>query len=169
MNTIKHLKLTEQQRSEVNERLKSMYVDYERYSKMNPIDIGSNGMIAGYSLTGGGRSGKITDLTASTAIRIMSVPPEVRLRIQWLEVTMRIYQRGISEALNHSRISHNERMRRATISYLLYYRAFRGYTMQRIIDMPLPSGGKPGRGRIYEMWNLAVENVGCEAKKEGLL
>lgn len=77
--------------------------------------------------------------------------------------------RDAAEACACTPASVRERQRRATVSYVLYYKAFLGYTFQRIAEMGVPSRRPVSRQRIHDFWNLAVEEVGEEAKRAGLV
>ena len=57
--------------------------------------------------------------------------------------------------------------RRATVSYVLYYKAFLGYTFERIASMGMPHGGKVSRQRVHDFFEQAVQDVAMEARKEG--
>lgn len=161
--------LTQDEFEYVRERLLHMHCEYTHYMNCDEREITSSGMVAGYGSIGGGRTNRISDLAAMTAIRRANIPRDRLIALEWIDCAWRVFCRGTAQTLSEGHLRPSERQRRATVSYVLYYKAFLGYTFQRIAEMGVPSRRPVSRQRIHDFWNMAVEEVGDEAKKAGLL
>jgi len=132
-------------------------------------DISTPGMTASYALVTSGKTNRTSDHTAGSAIRLANLSPEKKLSLRWVDCAWRVYVRGTAPVLAMHNHSLNERRVLAAISYILYYKAFLGYTFDRIATYGLPNRGKVSRQRVHEFWNRAVIEVAKEARKEGLV
>ena len=151
------------------QRLLYMYCEYRHYMNNDVRDIPSAGMVPSYSQVTSGRTNRTSDLTAMYGTMLASIPPEKLESLKWMDCAWRVFIRGTSHALAKEKPRINVRRNRAAVSYVLYHKAFLGYTFQRIADMGLPSGAKVSRQRIYDYWELAIKEVAVEARKEGLI
>lgn len=161
--------LTKAQIETVRERLRYMHCEYRHYMNCDEREIGSNGLVATYKQASGGRTNRTSDMTAMAGMRRANIPQERLKSLRWIDCAWRVFIGGSAATLRCEAPSVTERQRRATISYVLYYKAFLGYTFARIAEMPMPSGRCVSRQRIHDFWEAAIVAVGEEAKREGLL
>ena len=151
------------------ERLLYLHCDYAYFMSSGAEDISTTGMTASYARVTSGRTNRTSDLTACSAIRLANLSPGKKLSLRWVDCAWRVYVRGTSPVLAMHNYTLNERRVLATISYVLYYKAFLGYTLDCIAAHGLFKRGPVSKQRIYEFWNRAVIEVAKEARKEGLV
>ena len=151
------------------ERLKYMHCEYKHYMNNDVRDISSAGLVPSYSLVSSGPTNRTSDLTAMQGIALANISPEKIESLKWMDCAWRVFMRGTSPVLAQKKLKINERRNRSTVSYVLYYKAFLGYTFRRIAEMGLPSGAKVSIQRIHDFWKLAIEEVAIEARKDGLV
>lgn len=153
----------------VADRLLYMHCEYRHYMNNDPREIPSAGMVPNYSPSVGGRTNRTSDFTSMHGIRLANMPADKIESLKWIDCAWKVFLRGTSAYLARENIPINTRRKRATISYVLYYKAFLGYTFKRISQMDMPNRGKVSRQRIHEFWKEAVRAVAREAIREGLL
>lgn len=151
------------------QRLLYLHCEYKHYMNGDVRDISSAGLVPSYSLVTSGRTNCTSDMTAMQGIALANTPPEKLESLKWMDCAWRVFMRGSAPVLATKKLKINERRNRSTVSYVLYYKAFLGYTFQRIADMGLPSGAKVSTQRIHDYWKLAIEEVAKEARKDGLI
>lgn len=151
------------------QRLLYMHCEYRHYMNGDVRDISSAGMVPSYSQVTSGRTNRTSDFTAMQGIALANIPPEKLESLRWIDCAWRVFQRGTSHALAKEKPKINVRRNRAAVAYVLYHKAFLGYTFDRIAAMGLPSGAKVSRQRIHDYWELAIHEVAEEARKEGLV
>lgn len=151
------------------QRLLYLHCEYKHYMNGDVRDISSAGLVPSYSLVTSGRTNRTSDMTAMQGIALANTPPEKLESLKWMDCAWRVFMRGSAPVLATKKLKINERRNRSTVSYVLYYKAFLGYTFQRIADMGLPSGANVSAQRIHDYWKLAIEEVAKEARKEGLV
>lgn len=151
------------------ERLKYMHCEYRHYLNCDEREISSIGMVLVYGKTAVGRTNRTSDATAMNAMRLANIPKDRLESLKWMDCAWRVFLRGSVSALDRDKPGMHERRRRATVSYVLYYKAFLGYTFERIASMGMPHGGKVSRQRVYDFFEQAVQDVAMEARKEGLV
>lgn len=151
------------------ERLLYLHCEYRYFLNSDSRDISSAGMTASYAAVSSGKTNRCSDFTASQGIRLANLSPEKIESLRWIDCAWRVYVRGTSPVLCMHKYSINERRILAATSYVLYYKAFLGYTFDRIATMGLPKRGAVSRQRVHEFWNRAVHEVALEARKEGLV
>ena len=132
-------------------------------------ELPSTGMVPSYSQVTSGRTNRTSDFTARHGIMLASIAPDKLESLKWMDCAWRVFMRGITPVTSKEKLRLNERRNRVTVSYVLYHKAFLGYTFQRIADMGLPSGAKVSRQRVQDYWELAIIEDAKEARKEGLL
>ena len=152
-----------------SDRLLYMHCDYRYYMNSDPREIPSTGMIPGYKPSSGGKTNRTSDFTAMHAIRLANIPKRKAESLKWIDCAWRVFMRGTSAALMRENMPINTRRKRAAISFVLYYKAFLGYTFHHISRMEMPNGGTVSRQRVHEIWKEAVAAVAREAIREGLL
>lgn len=152
-----------------SERLKYLHCEYKHYMNGDARELSSAGLVPSYSLVTSGRTNRTSDLTAMQGISLANITPEKIESLKWMDCAWRVFMRGTSPVLAKQNLKINERRNRSTVSYVLYYKAFLGYTFQRIAEMGLPSGAKVSTQRVHDYWKLAIEQVAIEARKEGLV
>lgn len=150
-------------------RLLYMHCEYRHYMNNDPREISSAGMVPSYSPSVGGRTNRTSDFTAMCGIKLANIPAKKLESLKWIDCAWRVFLRGTTAYLARENVPINTRRKRATISYVLYYKAFLGYTFKRIAEMEMPNRGKVSRQRVYEFWKEAVAAVAREAIREGLL
>lgn len=151
------------------ERLLYMHCEYRYYMNNDEREIGSAGLVPSYSLVTSGRTNRTSDITAMQAMRLANIPPEKLESLRWIDCAWRVFMRGTSQSPGRDKLSLSERRNRTAVSYVLYHKAFLGYTFQRIAEMGLPNGEKVSRQRMYDYWELAISEVAMEAMKEKLV
>lgn len=151
------------------ERLLYMHCEYRHYNNGDMREVSSAGLVPSYSLVTSGRTNRTSDLTAMQGIALANMSPEKIESLKWIDCAWRVFMRGTAPILAKHKLKINERRNRATVSYVLYHKAFLGKTFQRIAEMGLPSGAKVSTQRVHDYWNLAIEEVAKEARKEGLV
>lgn len=151
------------------QRLLYMHCEYRHYMNCDAREIPSTGMVQGYSQVVSGRTNRTCDFTAMHGMSLANIPLDKLESLRWIDCAWRVFQRGTSYALSKEKPKLNVRRNRAAVAYVLYYKAFLGYTFERIAGMGLPSGAKVSRQRIHDYWELAVQEVAEEARKEGLI
>lgn len=151
------------------ERLLYMHCEYRHYMNGDVREISSAGLVPSYSLVTSGRTNRTSDLTAMQGTALANIPPEKIESLKWMDCAWRVFMRGTTPILSKEKLKINERRNRATVSYVLYHKAFLGKTFQRIAEMGLPSGAKVSCQRVHDYWKLAVEEVAKEAIKDGLI
>lgn len=151
------------------ERLKYMHCEYRHYLNCDEREISSTGMVLVYGKTAVGCTNRTSDVTAMNAMRLANIPKDRLESLKWMDCAWRVFLRGSVSALDRDKPGMHERRRRATVSYVLYYKAFLGYTFERIASMGMPHGGKVSRQRVYDFFEQAVQDVAMEARKEGLV
>ena len=140
-------------------KLRLMYVDYERFMAAPERTDGSAGLVVNYGATGGGRTNRISDHVAMQAIRNAYVDPKNAERAKWLECTWSVFMHFLSQTGTREKI----------IAHVLYHKAFLGWTFAKIADNGLPNGVRVSRQRIYQYFDAAVDEIVKEAVKRGLL
>lgn len=151
------------------ERLKYMHCEYRHYLNCDEREISSAGMVLAYGKTAVGRTNRTSDATAMNAMRLANIPKDRLESLKWMDCAWRVFLRGSVSALDRDKPGMHERRRRATVSYVLYYKAFLGYTFERIASMGMPHGGKVSRQRVCDFFEQAVHDVAMEARREGLV
>ena len=151
------------------ERLKYMHCEYRHYLNVDEREITSAGMVQSYGQIVVNRTNRIGDATATNALRLANIPKDRLESLKWMDCAWRVFLRGSVSALDRDKPGMHERRRRATVSYVLYYKAFLGYTFERIASMGMPHGGKVSRQRVRDFFEQAVQDVAMEARKEGLV
>ena len=146
-----------------------LHVEYRHYLNNDVREISSVGMVPSYSPITSGRTNRTSDFTAMHAVRLASIPEDKLESLRWMDCAWRVFQRGTTAGMNRETLRLNERRNRTTVAYVLYHKAFLGYTFQRIADMGLPSGAKVSRQRVADYWELAISEVAKEATKAGLI
>ena len=151
------------------ERLKYMHCEYRYYHNCDEREISSVGMVLAYGKTVVGRTNRTSDATAMNAMRLANISKDRLESLKWMDCAWRVFLRGSAFALDRDKLGMHERRRRSTVSYVLYYKAFLGYTFDRIASMGMPHGGRVSRQRVYDFFEQAVQDVAMEARKEGLV
>lgn len=151
------------------ERLKYMHCEYRHYLNCDEREISSAGMVLAYGKTVVGRTNRISDSTAMNAMRLANISKDRLESLKWIDCAWRVFMRGSVSALDRDKPGMYECRRRATVSYVLYYKAFLGYTFERIASMGMPHRGIVSRQRIHDFFEQAVQDVAMEARKEGLV
>lgn len=161
--------LDERAIEKTKERLQYLHCEYAYFMKCDSRSIPSTGMTASYALVNSGNTNRCSDFTAAHAIRLANLSPEKITSLRWIDCAWRVFVRGTSPVLNMNKYTINERRVLAATSYVLYYKAFLGYTFDRIATLGLPSRRAVSRQRVYEFWQRAILEVALEARKEGLV
>jgi hypothetical protein len=151
------------------ERLLHMHCEYKHYMNNDPREISSAGMVPGYKPSVSGRTNRTSDFTAMNAIRLANIPKRKIESLKWIDCAWRVFMRGTASSLMSENMPINTRRKRAAISFVLYYKAFLGYTFKHISQMEMPHRGEVSRQRVHEIWKEAVREVAREAIREGLL
>lgn len=151
------------------QRLLYMHCEYRHYMNNDARDIPSTGMVPAYAMVSSGRTNRTNDLTAMHGTMLASIPPEKLESLRWMDCAWRVFLRGTQPILAKEKPKINMRRNRAAVAYVLYYKAFLGYTFQRIAAMGMPSGRKVSRQRIHDYWELAIQEVAEEACRDGLI
>lgn len=151
------------------ERLKYMHCEYRHYLNCDEREISSAGMVIAYGRSAVGRTNRTSDVTAMNALRLANISKDRLESLRWIDCAWRVFMRGSAFALDRDKPGMHERRRRVTVSYVLYYKAFLGYTFDRIASMGMPHGGKVSRQRVRDFFEQAVQDVAMEARKEGLV
>lgn len=167
-------KPTSEQLDRTRQRLLYLHDEYRHYMNRDDRDIPSTGMVPSYSLVSSGRTNRTSDFTAMFAINLTNLTPERLNALKWIDCAWRVFARSTKPSLNNlgegvCSTALNARRRLATISYVLYYKAFLGYTFTRIAELPMPHGGKVSRQRVHQFWSMAVNAVAIEAMRDGLI
>lgn len=161
-------RISEEALAVTRKHLDMMHVEYRYYMNNGVGEIPSTGTVANYTQVSG-RTNRTSDFTAMIGVKLASLSPEKVESLRWIECAWRVFMRGSVIGLNREKQTLPHRRRLATISYVLYYRAFLGYTLQRIADMGMPHGGTVSKQRVFDYWRGAIVEVAREAQKAGLL
>ena len=164
-------KPNKEQMNKARERLLYLHNEYAHYLNRDERALPSTGMIPAYAEVTSGRTNRTSDFTAMHAINLANLAPEKLDALRWIDCAWRVFMRGTAPILNERADSLNADVRRrlATVSYVLYYKAFLGYTFTRIAQLPMPNGGKVSRQRVHQFWSIAVRDVAIEAMRDGLI
>lgn len=146
-------------RDVVFEKLRLMHIDYERYTNKPEMVMGSSGLVVNYGSVGGGQTNRTSDIVAMQAIRNANVDPRIAEHMKWLECTWSVFERLLKQT----------EMRGKIMAYVLFHKAFLGWTYAKIAEYGLPNGATVSRQRIYQYFEKAVDEVALEAVKRGLL
>lgn len=146
-------------REYVSEQLKLTHVYYETYLNIRDSEGSSAGMVVNYGGTGGGKTNRISNLTAQQAIRAAGFDSVMTRKLKWVDCVWSVFTHLFSSASKRER----------DIAYVLYHKALLGWTFARIAEGGLPSGAKVTRQCIYQHYDKAVDAVAEEAKKRDLL
>ena len=150
-------------------RLQYLHCEYSYFLKCDSREISSAGTTASYSLVNSGKTNRCSDFTASHAIRLANLSPQKIASLRWIDCAWRVFVKGTAPVLNMNHYTVTERRVLDATSYVLYYKAFLGYTFERIAVLGLPSRRAVSRQRVHEFWQRAILEVALEARKEGLV
>lgn len=157
-------------RKYVKMRLRDLRFIYSYYKTLSENIDNSRGMIARYESTGGGSSGFTSDYTARAAMLLASAEPSKVLDLKWVMCVEKVYKRGIKPYINDNNENLWSKSRRSSVSFLIYYKVFHGYTFDRILDLYYKLKGKTmSRRRIYEIWDNTLDDIIIQAYEDGLL
>lgn len=151
------------------QRLLYMHCEYRHYMNRDAREMTSAGLVPSYSLVTSGKTNRTSDFVAMQGIALANMSPEERESLRWIDCAWRVFMRGTGPVTSKEKLRLNERRNRSTVSYVLYHKAFLGMTFRRIAELGLPSGAKVSIQRLHDYWNLAVEEVAKEARKDGLV
>lgn len=151
------------------ERLKYMHCEYRHYLNCDEREISSAGAVQVYGQSPVGRTNRTSDSTALHAMRLANISRDRLESLKWMDCAWRVFLRGSTSAMDREKLGISARRCRATVAYVLYYKAFLGYTFDQIAAMGMPHRGKVSRQRVHDFFELAVQEVAIEARKEGLV
>lgn len=163
-------KPTREQLDRVRERLLYLHNEYRHYMNQDERALPSTGMVPAYAEVTSGRTNRTSDFTAMHAVNLANLTPERLDALKWIDCAWRVFMRGTAPILNErTDCELDQRRRLATVSYVLYYKAFLGYTFTRLSELPMPNGGRVSRQRVHQFWSMAVCDVAIEAMRDGLI
>lgn len=155
--------MTSKQRDACRRALSTVRQAFES-TRGNGSDMGSGGLVARYGAVGGSGN-RVYDRVGDTALRLASCSSQKKKEIAWLDCVLSVHVKLMQTAGK----SISRRRCDRTIAYVLWMKVVEGYTLRRIGDEPMPHKNKASRQCIAEYWDKAVEVVGQEAIRRGLL
>jgi phytoene dehydrogenase-like protein len=158
--------LTQQQRRKiVFNQLELVTVDYRVEMDHLPFAESSMGLICRYNSTGGGRSSKVTDTTASAALMDATESSATKNARAWRGLVSRVY----ASLLEAGTKSEYDRKHDQLLGWLLFERVLMGRKLSEISAKSVFISGRISAANLSRYFGEVLDLCVIEAVKLGLI
>lgn len=149
----------------VHERLELIAVEYRERMDALTFAESSRGLISSYNATGGGRSGKVTDLTAMNAMMDVSETFATKNARDWRGLASRVYGTLLGKAGKTAyQIKHDE-----MLAWLLFHRVLMGMKLSEIAKNECFGDGHVVQKTLTRYYSELIDLIVPLAVKQGLI